>query len=85
LSLAEVLVIAISAAILGTVCGLQGATADQRLQEIVVGLDLNVVPPWKAIAAGWALVVLVSIAAAGPSLLGLVRTRPRELLASMKG
>jgi putative ABC transport system permease protein len=83
--LAEVLVIAIAAAILGTVCGLQGATADQRLQEIVVGLDLNVVPPWKAIAAGWALVVLVSIAAAGPSLVGLIRTRPRELLASMKG
>lgn len=81
----EVVIIAISAAFLGTICGLQGATADQRLQRLVVGLDLHVRPPWPAIAAGWAIVLLVCIAAALPSLIGLAKARPRELLGSMKG
>lgn len=83
--LAEVLLMAIGACIIGTVSGLQGAVAGERLQKLVVGLDLRVVPPVEAIAGGCGLVVVICVMASLPSLIGLARRAPRELLASVRG
>ncbi len=83
--LAEVLIVALTACAVGVICGLQGSIAGQRMQMLFVGMELKVVPPWDAIAAGCALVILVCLSAAAPSLIGLGKSRPRELLAAVQG
>lgn len=83
--LAEVLLVSISACIIGSVCGLQGAVGGQRLQRILFGFDMSVSPPLRAIGAGCCFVFVVSLCAAGPALVRLARRSPRELLAAMRG
>ncbi len=83
--LAEVLLIAITACIIGTVSGMQGAIAGQRIQRLVIGLDASAIPPWGAILAGCGFVIVVCVLAACPTLTGLLRRRPRELLGSIRG
>lgn len=82
LILAEAVIIAASAGLLGTMIGLQGAWAGQRMYALLIGLDVTLVPPWAAIGAGWAIVAAITIIAALPATLALMARSARDLLAS---
>lgn len=85
LIIGEALIIALGACIIGTAMGTQGAWGGQRLNEIMVGIQMRVSPPLGPIAVGWAAVVVITLLASWPAAAGLVRRRPRELLGAMKG
>jgi putative ABC transport system permease protein len=85
LIIGEALIIALAAAILGTCMGMQGSWAGQRLYGLLLGLSLNLRPPIIPIAVGWAIVALLTLAAAWPAIWRLNQKRPRDLLAAMKG
>ncbi|MBC7772073.1 MAG: FtsX-like permease family protein [Pyrinomonadaceae bacterium] len=86
LVLAEALIIAASACVLGTVMGMQGAWAGQRVNNVLVGLELRRwLPPLDATAGGWLALTIITLAASGPAVWRLAQREPRELLAAMKG
>ncbi len=85
LVLAEAVVIAISAMVLGTALGLQGILSGQRLDRLLFGLELSVRPPLTPLLIGWVSVLVVTLLAAGPAAFGISRQRPRELLAGVRG
>ncbi|GJQ31073.1 MAG: hypothetical protein HBSAPP03_29570 [Phycisphaerae bacterium] len=85
LVLAEAVIVAVTAAILGTLMGTQGVFAVQRIDELLFGLDLKLRPPPTPILTGWAATLVMTLGAAVPAVVGLVRLRPRELLASVRG
>ena len=85
LVLGEALLIALSASVLGTLMGLQAAYAGTRLHALLFGILIHLRPPIGAIAAGWAFVFALTLAAAAPSVRRLARRQPRELLAAMRG
>ncbi|MEL7483182.1 MAG: FtsX-like permease family protein [Planctomycetota bacterium] len=82
LVLGEALVIALAAIVLGTAMGLQGAWAGRRLNQFLIGLELNLHIPVGGLAIGWACVVVITILAALPAGLAIMRARTRELLAT---
>ncbi|MEN0019697.1 MAG: FtsX-like permease family protein [Planctomycetota bacterium] len=79
---AESVLIAIVASILGTLMGIQGSFAGKRLNETLFGIEFDLVPPPLPILAGCALVLVMCVGAAMPSLLRLNRQGPRELLSA---
>jgi putative ABC transport system permease protein len=83
--LAEALLIGLAAIILGTALGIQGIYSGQRLDKLLFGLELTVRPPVVPILIGWAFILTITVAATVPSLLLLLRRRPRELLAGTRG
>lgn len=85
LVLAEALVIALTACVLGTLMGIQASWAGQRLYEVMIGLLLRLRPPVLPIAAGWLILIVITLGAAGPAAWALMRRSPRELLAAVKG
>jgi len=82
LILAEALIITITACVLGTLMGLQGAFGGIRLNANIWGIDMRLQPPLFAIALGWLFVAFMCIAAATPTAIALGRQRPRELLSA---
>jgi putative ABC transport system permease protein len=82
LILAEAIIIALAACILGTVMGLQGAFGGITLNAHIWGIDLRLKPPVLAIAIGWAFVLVMCVGAAVPTAVSLGRQRARELLAA---
>lgn len=85
LVLAEAIVIALVACILGTIMGIQGSWAGQRMYQMLLGLDLTLRLPWGAIAAGWVILAAITLAASWPAIWRLAQREPRELLGAMKG
>jgi putative ABC transport system permease protein len=85
LVLGEAVIIAAAAAVLGTLMGVQGAAGGQRLNEVIWGIQYAISLPWGPIAAGWGVVVLMTLGAAAPAVAALARKSPRELIAAMKG
>ena len=85
LVIGEALVIGLSACVLGTFMGMQGGWGGQKLYQIVIGIVLNVTPPWEAIGVGCLAVIGITVLAAAPTAVGLAARPPRELLGSMKG
>jgi len=85
LIIGEALIIALAAAALGTLMGMQGSWAGQRLYGLLLGLSLNLRPPLIPIAIGWVIVAALTLAAAWPAIWRLNTKRPRDLLAAMKG
>jgi putative ABC transport system permease protein len=81
----EAVIIAIAAMVLGTCMGFQGAFAGRRLDKALLGLEFSFVPPYGAIAAGWGIVLLMTLGAALPAVVALARKLPRDLLGAMKG
>lgn len=81
----EVLLIALTACVLGTALGLQGCWAGIRLNRLLAGLELRFVPQIAPIALGWLLLVLLALAVVGPIIWRISRTKARMLLASVKG
>ena len=82
LVLGEAIVIALAAIVLGTAMGLQGAWAGRRLNHFLVGLDLKLLIPIKGLVIGWACVMVITLLAALPAGLSIMRTSTRELLAT---
>ncbi|MFN0134408.1 MAG: FtsX-like permease family protein [Phycisphaerales bacterium] len=85
LVLAEVLLVGLTACVVGTLMGLQGSWAGQRIHALLMGLALELRPPIGPIALGWATVITLALLAAAPAVWGLSRRTTRELLATMKG
>lgn len=81
----EALIIALTACVLGTIMGTQASWGGQRLYAVVIGLSLNVRLPVAATAFGWGALTLITLGAAWPAVHQLMKRRPRELLAAMKG
>jgi len=84
LVLGEAVVIALTAAILGTTMGLQAAWAERRMARLLLGLVLEGKPPWLLILGAWALVIGMALIAAGPAAWRLSRKPTRELLAGSR-
>ncbi|MBY0112688.1 MAG: FtsX-like permease family protein [Phycisphaerales bacterium] len=85
LVLAEAVVVALSAAILGTMMGLQGSYGGKRLNAVIAGIDLTLRPEFTPIATGWLIVIALTLLAAAPAVLALSRKEPRELLGAVRG
>lgn len=82
LILGETLLIALTAGVLGTLMGIQGSWAGQRLYSLLLGLSLQLRPPPLPIAAGWLVLLVLTMLAAGPAVWRLGRRTPRELLSA---
>ncbi len=85
LVIGEAVLIALTACVLGTMMGVQGSWAGQRLYRLLMGLSLELRPPPLPILAGWWIILSLSLLAAWPAIWRLNRKRPRDLLASMRG
>lgn len=86
LVLAEAVIIAVAACLLGTVMGMHAAWGGQRVNSLLIGLTLTrIIPPLGATAAGWGMLMTITLGAALPAVLRLMKRQPRELLAAMKG
>jgi putative ABC transport system permease protein len=82
LILSETLLVALAAGVLGTLMGIQGSWAGQRLYSLLLGLSLELRPPPLPIAAGWLVLIVLTLLAAGPAVWRLNRRTARELLAA---
>lgn len=78
--LGEALVIAITACVLGTAMGMQGAWAGREINRMIIGLELKTQLPIVGTSVGWALVTLITVGAALPAGWLVMRASPRALL-----
>lgn len=85
LVMGEALIVAISACLVGVAMGAHGAKAGQRLNEMLIGIKLSGWPPLWPTLLGCVAVVLITLGAAAPAILGLNRKRVRELLGAVRG
>ena len=85
LVLAEAVVIGLAAAVVGTLMGIQGSWAGQRIYGLLLGLAMELRVPLKATAFGWGIVMLFTIGAAVPAIARLNRRKTRELLSAVRG
>jgi ABC-type antimicrobial peptide transport system permease subunit len=81
----EALLLALAACILGILMGIQGSWAGQRLDRMLLGLELNLRPPPGPILLSCLVLIMLTLGAAMPAMLRLGRKRPRELLGSVRG
>ncbi len=77
----QALIIAIGACVLGTLLGLQAAWGGREMNRQVVGIDLSSALPIGAIGLSWAVAIVLSLIASGPSALRLNRASIRWLMA----
>lgn len=85
LILGEAIIIALSAGILGTLMGLQGAWAGRRLNAMLLGVEIRgLVQPW-VIVAGFGVVLAFCVGASLPSVMRLNTRSTRELLSARLG
>ncbi|MEM9066649.1 MAG: FtsX-like permease family protein [Planctomycetota bacterium] len=82
LVIAEALIIALAACVLGTLIGIQGSWAGVKMYRGLLGLDLSLNPPPLPILAGWGIALALTLASATPAILSLNKKRTRELLGS---
>lgn len=80
--LGESAIVGLAACVLGFLLHAQGAFAGRKLYQTLLGLDLQVYIPWNAVALGCFVVISVCVLAAVPAAWGVLRKRPRELLAA---
>jgi len=85
LIIAEIVVVALTAGVLGTAMGLQASWAGAELYRMLAGLELGLRPPLLPVALGWGIVITLSLAAAAPAAWTLARQRPRALLSATRG
>ncbi|MFM9956437.1 MAG: FtsX-like permease family protein [Phycisphaerales bacterium] len=81
LVLGEVLLVALTACILGTLLGFQASLAGFRMHHQLLGLSTRFVAPWGAVASGWVILVTLAVLSAWPHVRGLSRRPTRELIA----
>lgn len=85
LLIGEVLIIVVTAGILGTLMGLQGSWAGIRLHRMLAGLELSLRPPPEPIALGWAMLFVLTLVFVTPIIIRVAMRRPRELLGATRG
>jgi putative ABC transport system permease protein len=85
LVLAEATLIALSACVVGTMMGVHASWGGQHMYEILLGIVLKLRVPLGPTAAGWATVLVNTLAAASPAVISLARKQPRELLGAVRG
>ncbi len=85
LVLAEALLIAITAGVLGTMLGIHGAWTERTLHALILGLTYAFHIPIGPVAAGWAILIALTLLAAAPAVVRLARRTPRDLLAATRG
>lgn len=85
LVLGEAIIIALTACVIGTMMGVQGAWAGQRIYRLLVGVLMEMRVPIGATMVGWGTVFFFTIGASLPAILRLNRHSTRELLAATKG
>lgn len=84
LVLAEVLIVSITGAIIGTILGIQAAWSEQKLMRLLLGLGVEFHPPFVPIACAWVMLIVTCLAASGPAVWRLGKREPRELLAAAR-
>jgi len=77
---AEVLLVALTACVLGTLLGIQGAFGGLRLQRFLLGIELPLTPPIGPIASGWGLLISLTLVFVTPMIWRIARAKPRVLL-----
>ena len=85
LVLGEVLLVALTASVMGVLMGIQGAWAGQRLDRLLMGVDVRLRPPPGLIAASCGLLIVLCVLSALPAIVRLSRLRPRDLLGAVRG
>lgn len=85
LLLAEVLLIALTACILGTLFGTHASWSEMRMYRLLAGLELSLRPPVGAIALGWAMLTTLTLGIVLPVVLRVTRAPARALLFSTRG
>lgn len=85
LIIGEALVIAISACVLGSCLGLQAAWGGQTVTSSSIGIEFGFQPPWQQGAWAWLAVTTITLTAAIPPAIALVRKQPRQLLGVVRG
>ncbi len=85
LILGEVILISLTACVLGTGLGLQVSWAAIRMYELLAGLQLNLSPPLTPLALGWAMLIGLTVLVVSPLIIRIMRTRVRVLLSSTRG
>lgn len=79
---AEAVVLAITAALVGTLLGLHLSAVAATHYRHLAGLPVRVTFPVIPTAIGWAVVIALTLLAAVPGVLSIVRPRPAALLAA---
>ena len=85
LILAEALLLALTAATIGTLFGLQAARNDIAFNRDLAGLELTFRMPWTAIAIATGLVIFMTLLAATPAAMRLQKMSPKQLFAVGRG
>lgn len=85
LIIAEVLLLTITGAVLGTLLGLQGAFAGQRIWFTLASISTTFNPPILPIAASWAVLIGLTTLLVLPIANRLAATPVRQLLFSTRG
>ncbi|MFI4856031.1 MAG: ABC transporter permease [Phycisphaerales bacterium JB065] len=85
LIIAEVLVLTITGSVLGTLLGLQGAFAGQRLWSTLASITTHFRPPLLPIAASWLVLIGLTTLLVLPIAQRLARTPVRQLLFATRG
>lgn len=81
LIIVEVVLLAVTGAILGTSLGLHSALIGARFYRELVGISIPILFPYIATAVGWAVMIALSIGVAAPAIRMLTRAQPGALLA----
>lgn len=85
LILAEVLLLTITGAILGTLLGLQGAFAGQRMWTVLASITTQFRPPLLPIAVSWIVLIGLTTLLVLPIAQRLARTPVRQLIFATRG
>ncbi len=80
LVLGEVVLVSLTSCVLGTMLGLQASLAGSRMHHMLLGIETRVVPPWLAIGSGCAMLTVLALLSAWPSVRALGRVPTRELV-----
>lgn len=85
LIIAEVLVIALAACVLGIGMGIQTSWAGIRMYALIAGIQVRLIPPPVPILIACTLLIGITLTAVAPMVIGIARRRPRVLLAATRG
>jgi len=85
LIVAEVLLLTITGSLLGTLLGLQGAYAGQRMWTVLASITTPFRPPLLPIAVSWLVLIVLTVLLVLPIAQRLARTPVRQLLFSTRG
>ena len=85
LIIAEVLLLTVTGSVLGTLLGLQGAFAGQRMWTVLASITTEFRPPLLPIAVSWLVLIGLTTALVLPIAQRLARTPVRQLIFATRG